>query len=120
VSGPGGMQFHRRSGPLGQARLKTVNTKESPTGYRTRGPSALRQARVLARRAAKRQPPCKCDRCGKLFPAVQSGATWVNVPASDISTEEIRDRCAACSAKRGPALPYYGTYVEGIAYGRVP
>jgi hypothetical protein len=66
-----------------------------------------------------RQPACKCDTCGRFFPADLSGATWVNVPASDISTEEVRDRCAECSTKRGPALPHYGTYVEGIAYGRV-
>ncbi len=50
MSGPSGKAFHRRTGPLGHASLKSANTKESPTGYRSRGPSAERQARVLARK----------------------------------------------------------------------
>jgi hypothetical protein len=51
---PAGQRFRNgRSGPLGRSRLKSANTQESPTGYRSRGPSAARQARVLARRAAK-------------------------------------------------------------------
>ena len=62
----------------------------------------------------------RCDICTKSFPADQPLSTWVRVPFSDVSSEEIRDRCAACSAKFGPAIPFYGEYVEGIAFGQVP
>ncbi len=54
MSGPFGRQFRNgRSGPLGRSRVKSANTAESRTGYRSRGPSALRQARWVARRDAK-------------------------------------------------------------------
>jgi len=52
MSGPGGARFHGgKSGPLGLSSVKSANTGESPTGFRSRGPSAERQARVLRRRA---------------------------------------------------------------------
>lgn len=34
----------------GRTRSKSANTQESPTGYRSRGPSAARQERCFARR----------------------------------------------------------------------
>jgi len=49
MSGRAGAAFRNRTGPLGRARMKSANTEESPTGYRSRGPSAERQARRLAR-----------------------------------------------------------------------
>jgi hypothetical protein len=46
-----GNRFHNKSqhGPLGKSRLKSENTVESPTGYRSRGPSLDRQRRKTAR-----------------------------------------------------------------------
>lgn len=55
VSGGGnasaGNRFHNKGqhGPLGRSRLKSENTEESPTGYRSRGPSLDRQRRKTAR-----------------------------------------------------------------------
>lgn len=47
---PGGARFRGgRSGPIGRSRMKSRNTSESPTGYRSRGPSAERQARKIER-----------------------------------------------------------------------
>jgi hypothetical protein len=56
MSGPSGKAFKGKTGPLGLARMKSANTTESPTGYRSRGPSAERHARVLRRRAEKVAP----------------------------------------------------------------
>jgi hypothetical protein len=53
---PAGRAFHGRTGPAGRSRYKSANATESPTGYRSRGPSAERQARILARRAKKGTP----------------------------------------------------------------
>lgn len=49
MSGRAGMAFRNRTGPLGRTRMKSANAEGSPTGYRSRGPSAERQARRLAR-----------------------------------------------------------------------
>lgn len=72
--------------------------------------------------AAPREGPKRymavCEHCGKDFPSDEPGASWVNVPFSDVSSEELGDRCADCTHKLGPLVPLYGRYVEGIAYGR--
>jgi len=49
-----GQQFHRHSYPIGRATLKSANNVESPTGFRSRGPAAERQARRLARQVERK------------------------------------------------------------------
>jgi len=46
-----GTRFHRHCGALGRNKNRTKG--ESPTGYRSRGPSADRQVRKMARKAVQ-------------------------------------------------------------------
>ena len=52
--------------------------------------------------AAKEAPMVICDVCGVDYPADQHGSSWISIPDSDISSEDMRDRCAACTQKHGP------------------
>jgi len=43
----------------------------------------------------------RCDSCGKFFPADEPGSSHCFVPDSDLSSEEIADRCFPCTKKQG-------------------
>lgn len=61
-------------------------------------------------------PLVVCDVCGVEYPADQVGSSWVNIPDSDISQEDMRDRCASCTTQHGPlALPPAGGVRDGMA-----
>jgi len=62
-------------------------------------------------------PAPQCDTCGRFFPVLQKGSSWIAVPCSDVSDEDMRDRCAKCTAASGPLVDR--RYVAGIAYGMV-
>lgn len=46
-----------------------------------------------------------CDCCGRFMRPMDSGTSWVCVPDSALSSEEIRYRCATCTMKYGKATP---------------
>jgi hypothetical protein len=45
--------------------------------------------------------------------------SWVNVPHSDVSMGDERERCAACTKKHGPAKAMPG-YVEHLVQALIP
>lgn len=47
-------------------------------------------------------PLLTCDVCGIEFPGDQVGSSYIRIPDSDVSTEDMRDRCARCTAEHGP------------------
>jgi hypothetical protein len=61
----------------------------------------------------------RCDCCGKFVIPGQPGSSWVNVPHSDVSYGDERERCATCTAKHGPADAQPG-YVKHLVQGVVP
>lgn len=44
----------------------------------------------------------RCELCGRFMPFNQPGSSWVYVPDSYMSYEEIFDRCRRCTEKHGP------------------
>lgn len=60
----------------------------------------------------------RCDRCGRFLLPGAPGSSWVRVPFTDVSPGDERDRCAACTAKHGPAKAMPG-YVEHLVQGVV-
>lgn len=64
---------------------------------------------------AKYQPRCDC--CGRFVIPESPGSSWVNVPYSDVSMGDERERCASCTKKHGPAkaMPEYVKHlVQGV------
>lgn len=63
----------------------------------------------------------KCDCCGRFMRPGAPGTSWVMVPASDIPGEygDERDRCAACTKERGPAV-CAPKYRADLCCGTVP
>lgn len=47
-------------------------------------------------------PRLTCDVCEMQFPGDQVGSSFVHIPDSDISTEDMRERCARCTEQHGP------------------
>lgn len=47
-------------------------------------------------------PLLTCDVCGCEFPGNQVGSSYIHIPDSDVSTEDIRERCARCTTEHGP------------------
>lgn len=50
-------------------------------------------------------PRVKCDSCGRFFPYQQEGSSWLFVPDSAVSYEEMADQCRACTEAHGPPVP---------------
>lgn len=61
----------------------------------------------------------RCDCCGRFMLPGSPGTSWVNVPHSDVSIGDERDRCAACTEKHGAAQAAPG-YVKHLVQGTVP
>ena len=61
----------------------------------------------------------RCDCCGRFVLPGLPGSSWVHVPDSHVSAGDDRERCAACTKKRGPAKAMPG-YVEHLVRGVVP
>ena len=60
----------------------------------------------------------RCDKCGRFVLAGQPGSSWVMVPGTDWDYGDERERCAACTAKYGPATCNSG-YVKELCCGVV-
>jgi len=54
----------------------------------------------------------RCCSCGKFFPHAQVGSSWVFVPDSDVSCEEDRVQCRACTEVLGPLAPNQSVCVD--------
>lgn len=72
-----------------------------------------------SRRGWFAQYQLRCDMCGRFVRPGSPGSSWVNVPHSDVSSGDERERCATCTEKHGPAecAPYY---VKEFCCGVVP
>lgn len=47
----------------------------------------------------------RCDTCGRFMKFKESGSSWLFVPDSEVSYEELIDRCAVCTSKIGKPMP---------------
>jgi hypothetical protein len=61
----------------------------------------------------------RCDKCGRFMSPDFPGSSWVNVPHSDISYGDERNRCAFCTRTYG-AAECSPEYVKCICCGVVP
>lgn len=54
----------------------------------------------------------KCDSCGQFMDSRAKGSSWVFVPDSDVSYEELGFRCPNCTSKYGVLQPNQSVVVE--------
>lgn len=54
----------------------------------------------------------KCDTCGRFFDSLAPGTSWVFVPDTPFTHEEVRNVCRTCTEKYGPPLPTQSVNVE--------
>lgn len=71
------------------------------------------------RRGWQAQYQTRCDCCGRFTQPGAPGSSWVMVPHSDVSMGDERERCPACTEKRGPA-ECGPQYVKHLCCGVVP
>lgn len=94
-----------------------VDTNNSYSYEEWMNDMATREARNPRGWQAKYQARCDC--CGRFVLNGQPGSSWVRVPFTDVNPGDERDRCAACTQKRGPARAAPG-YVAHLVEGVVP
>jgi hypothetical protein len=60
--------------------------------------------------------PIKCCSCGRFIKYSElgkgGGGSWCFVPMSDVSYEEDRCQCKACTEKHGPPVPFQNVVVN--------
>lgn len=60
-----------------------------------------------------------CDTCGRFFNPMEPGTSWVFVPDTPFTHEEVRSVCRPCTEKHGPPLPRQSVNVEACS-GIIP
>ncbi len=54
----------------------------------------------------------RCDNCGCFMKYSEKWSSWVFVPDSSMSYEEVREQCRKCTDKYGPLLPNQNVVVN--------
>ena len=54
----------------------------------------------------------RCEGCGKFMKHQVKGSSWCFVPDSDVSFEENKEYCVACTKKYGPPIPEQSVNID--------
>lgn len=54
----------------------------------------------------------RCDMCGRFFSIGEPGSSYVFVPDSHYTREELIERCRQCTAEYGPPSKWYWEHKE--------